>query len=176
MNLYFRLFITLLKTCFKPRIAVGDTIECTFRVWPNDLDINAHMNNGRYLTIVDLALIEYFIRCGFLGTMIRRGWRPMLGGAMIHFRRGLQPFQRYTLRFRLSSWDERWNYMTFEFVRDGKVAAGGVSKGAVVGPQGFVGNAAAYAAMGLPDASPAEPEIVSKWRAADLQLMNSLAA
>jgi hypothetical protein len=30
--------------------------------------------------------------------------------------------------------------------------------------------------MGLPDLSPAEPEIVSKWRAADLQLMTSLSA
>jgi acyl-CoA thioesterase FadM len=174
MNLYFRLLLTLVKTFFKAPIKVGDTIDCRFRVWPNDLDINGHMNNGRYLTIVDLALIEYFIRCGFLRTLVKRGWRPMLGGSMIHFRRGLQPFQRYTLRFRLVSWDERWNYMAFEFVRDGNVAAGGLSKGAVVGAKGFVGNAAAYAAMGLSEPSPAEPETVTRWRAADLQLMTSL--
>jgi acyl-CoA thioesterase FadM len=175
MNLWLRLAWTLLRTFFKPAIQVGDTIECTFRVWPNDLDINAHMNNGRYLTIVDLALIEYFIRCGFFGTLVKRGWRPMLGGAIIHFRRGLQPFQRYTLRFRLACWDERWNYMTYEFVRGDVVAAGGISKGAVVGPQGFVGNAAAYEAVGVSSVSPAEPETVASWRAADMQLMASLA-
>jgi acyl-CoA thioesterase FadM len=173
MNLYFRLIWTLLRTAFKPRIKPGDTIEVSFRVWPNDLDINGHMNNGRYLTIADLALIEYFIRSGFLKVMLKRGWRPMLGGAMMHFRRGLLPFQRYTLRYRLACWDERWNYLSFEFVRAGKVAASGLSKGAAYGPQGFVGNQAVYEAMGLPNQSPPEPETVALWRAADLKLMDA---
>ena len=28
------------------------------RVWPNDLDTNAHMNNGRYLTLMDLGRFD----------------------------------------------------------------------------------------------------------------------
>lgn len=107
MNLYFRLIWTWLRARTKPAIAMGDTITMQLRVWPNDLDVNGHMNNGRYMTIVDLALIEYFTRAGFLPVALKRGWRPMLGGSMISFRRGLKPFTVYTLRFSLECWDER---------------------------------------------------------------------
>jgi acyl-CoA thioesterase FadM len=115
---------------------MGDTIEMSLRVWPGDLDINGHMNNGRYMTITDLAVIEYFTRAGFLAIALRRGWRPMLGGSMISFRRGLKPFRRYTLRFSIRCWDERWNYFLFEFEHAGKTMASGLAKGAVVGREG----------------------------------------
>jgi hypothetical protein len=88
MNIYFRLLRTLLCAPFKPRILIGDAIVLPFRVWPNDLEINSHMNNGRYMTIVDLALIEYFTRAGLLRVMLARDWRPMLGSAMICYRHG----------------------------------------------------------------------------------------
>jgi acyl-CoA thioesterase FadM len=173
MNLYLRLLWTLLKSAFLPRITPGDLIERTFRVWPNDLDINGHMNIGRYMTVADLMIIEYFIRCGLFKVLLRQGWRPMLGGAMIRFRRGLKPFQKYTLRFRLQCWDEQWNYMAFEFIRDGQVAASGLSKGAVVGADGFVSNAIAYAQAGYAAPSPPLPESVLRWREADSLLVTA---
>jgi acyl-CoA thioesterase FadM len=43
---------------------VGQTLQRQFRVLPNDIDINGHMNNGRYLTMLDLRIVEYFIRVG----------------------------------------------------------------------------------------------------------------
>lgn len=49
MNLYLRLLWTWLRARSKPAIAMGDTIELQLRVWPNDLDVNGHMNNGRYM-------------------------------------------------------------------------------------------------------------------------------
>jgi hypothetical protein len=76
MNLYLRLLWTWIAARFKPAIRMGDTIEMSLRVWPGDLDINGHMNNGRYMTITDLAVIEYFTRAGFLPIALRRGWRP----------------------------------------------------------------------------------------------------
>lgn len=73
MNLYLRLLWTWLRALGKAPIRIGDTIELQLRVWPNDLDINGHMNNGRYMTIIDLALIEYFTRAGFLKLALRKG-------------------------------------------------------------------------------------------------------
>ena len=32
------------------RLQMLDTSAVHMRVWPNDLDINFHVNNGRYLT------------------------------------------------------------------------------------------------------------------------------
>jgi acyl-CoA thioesterase FadM len=167
MNLYLRLLWTLLRAWRAPRLRVGDTLERTLRVLPNDLDINGHMNNGRYMTLTDLLLVEYFVRIGFASTMLRERWRPMAGGSFITYRRGLKPLQVYTLRFRLDAGDVHWNYMRFEFVREGKVCAAGYMKGAAVGPTGLVPNAVSYAAMNLPLPTAALPAPVRDWLAAE---------
>jgi acyl-CoA thioesterase FadM len=149
MNLYLRLLWTLLRCWRMPRIQAGDSIVRQLRVLPNDLDINGHMNNGRYLTVVDLMLIEYFVRSGFARVMLREGWKPMSGGSFISYRRGLKPFQNYDLRFRLDACDGHWNYMRFEFASAGKLCAAGYMKGAAVSGAGLVPNAVSYEKMGL---------------------------
>jgi acyl-CoA thioesterase FadM len=172
MNLYLRLLWTLLRAPFKPRIALGDTIELKLRVWPNDLDVNGHMNNGRYMTITDLAIIEYFSRSGFLRVMLTKGWRPMLGGSMISFRRGLESFKAYTLRFSMLCWDERWSYMRFEFVQAGQTMAVGHAKGAIVGRRGIVSSSETLDALGLSATSPAFPPSVQAWVEAERLIRN----
>jgi acyl-CoA thioesterase FadM len=167
MNLYWRLLLTLLTAPFKSRIAVGDTITMRFRVWPNDLDVNGHMNNGRYMTIADLATIEYFSRNGFLPVALKKGWRPMLGGSMLSFRRGLRPFRAYTLHYTVVCWDDRWSYFRFEFRQAGETMAVGFAKGAVVGPRGIVSSRDAYGALGMNSASPTFPDSVQAWIEAD---------
>jgi acyl-CoA thioesterase FadM len=171
MNLYLRLIMTLLRCWRLPRLAPGDTLERSLRVLPNDLDINGHMNNGRYLTIIDLMLVEYFVRTGFAGVMMRRGWRPMSGGAIISYRRGLNPLQTYRLRFRLDATDDRWNYMRFEFEREGRVHAAGYMKGAAVARGGLVPNAQSYAAMNLEPLPHPLPPAVAHWIAAEQGVM-----
>ncbi|SDZ52650.1 Acyl-CoA thioesterase FadM [Variovorax sp. YR266] len=173
MNLYLRLLMTLLRAWRAPRLAPGDTLERQLRVLPNDLDINGHMNNGRYLTVVDLMLVEYFVRTGFATAMLRQGWRPMSGGSLISYRRELNPFQVYTLRFRLDATDQHWNYMRFEFVRGDRVCAAGYMKGAAVGRGGLVPNQESYAAMGLVPPAHALPLPVRDWIAAEQGVMNA---
>lgn len=167
MNLYLRLFWTCLWAFFKPRIRPGDTIELRLRVWPGDLDVNGHMNNGRYMTVADLALVEYFVRSGFLRLALQRGWKPMLGGGIISFRRGLKAFAVYRLRFTLACWDERWNYMRFEFVRGDEIMAVGHTKGAAVSKQGIVGCREVYTLLGFDPSSPAFPASITAWLEAD---------
>jgi len=173
MNLYLRLLLTLLRAWRAPRLAPGDTLERTLRVLPNDLDVNGHMNNGRYLTVIDLMLVEYFVRTGFARAMFQRGWRPMAGGSFITYRRGLKPMQAYTLRFRLDAGDAHWNYMRFEFMRDSRVCAAGYMKGAAVARDGLVPNAVSYATIGL--AAPAHelPAPVRHWLAAEHGVMSA---
>lgn len=163
MSLYFRLLWTWIRAGFKSPIQMGDIIELNMRVWPNDLDINGHMNNGRYMTITDLALIEYFLRAGFVKVALRKGWRPMLGGSIISYRRALKPFAVYSVRFSMICWDTRWNYMAFEFLQNGRTMAHGHSKGAIVGSEGIVSSTDARDAMGLNEASPAFPASISAW-------------
>jgi acyl-CoA thioesterase FadM len=167
LNLYFRLLFTVLRALRAPRVRPGETVELELRVWPTDLDLNGHMNNGRYLTLVDLALATVFIRSGFARLCLRKGWRPMGGGSVVYFRRGLTVFQRFTLRFTHVAWDEYWNYGRFEFVRQGQLCATGFVKGAAAGRGGLVPTAHIYPALGRDEPSPAFPDDLAAWVAAD---------
>lgn len=138
MNLYLRLLWVLLRGHWLPALGFDATLVQRWRVLPNDIDVNWHMNNGRYLTMVDLGLVEFFTRTGFLRALVANGWRPMAGGVLMSFRRGLDPLQRYELHFRWLCSDERWNYMAVEFVRDGVLHATGLMKGGAVGRDGLV--------------------------------------
>ena len=167
MNLYFRLLITVLKALRAPRVTPGDTVELALRVLPTDLDLNGHMNNGRYLTLVDLGLVTVFIRSGFARLCLAKGWRPMGGGSVVYFRRGLTVFQRFTLHFAIVGWDEFWSYARFEFVRAGELCATGFMKGAAAGRGGLVPNADIYPLLGFDQPSPAFPDDLQAWIAAD---------
>jgi hypothetical protein len=100
---------------------------------------------------------------GFIRVALREGWRPMLGGSLISYRRALRPFAVYTLRFSMICWDERWNYMGFEFLQEGKTMAHGHCKGAIVGSKGIVSSADARNAMGMDTVSPPFPASISSW-------------
>lgn len=171
MNLYLRLIWTLLRSRRLPRLQVGETLERSFRVLPNDLDLNGHMNNGRYLTLIDLMLVEYFVRIGFARVLLKKGWRPMAGGSFVTYRRGLKPLQAYTLRFRLDACDAHWNYMRFEFLDGTRLCAAGYMKGAAVAKTGWVSNAESYAAMGQPLFNTVLPAPVQSWLDAERGLM-----
>jgi hypothetical protein len=56
MNLWLRLFWLALALLWRRKLDPRhDVSRLTFRVLPTDLDLNGHMNNGRYLTIMDLG-------------------------------------------------------------------------------------------------------------------------
>jgi acyl-CoA thioesterase FadM len=175
MNLYLRLLWLLLSYRFQSRLHFTDALARPMRVMPGDLDINGHVNNGRYLTLVDLAIVELFLRSGVLLNAWRLGWRPMIGASMITYRRGLKPFARYTLRFQLQSWDERWNYFRFEFVHESKVAAAGYAKGAMVGRNGWVPNADGDLRLGIRRSEAAHAPALLHWIAAEKAVAAELA-
>lgn len=174
MNLYLRLFWLLLTYRFKPKLAFGETLIQHRRTWPSDIDINGHMNNGRYLTIVDLATIEMFLRTGLLFKIFKNGWRPMSGGAIITYRRGLLPLSNYELHFTLDSRDERWNYFKFEFMQNQKTAALGLFKAALVGKSGWITNTKADAKFGLEAKVQTLSPAVVDWIKADQGLADLL--
>ena len=72
MNLWFRSLIVLFTVFFRRSLDPLDESVLKFRVWPTDLDVNFHMNNGRYLTIMDLGRVDLMLRTG-LGKMALNG-------------------------------------------------------------------------------------------------------
>ena len=79
MNLIFRLLKTLLLYLLRPtRRGILEESVVRFRVWPNDLDTNLHMNNGRYLTLMDLGRLDLLLRNG---SVRHRAREQMVSGA-----------------------------------------------------------------------------------------------
>ena len=164
MNLYFRLLWIIVRSFFKPRIDFADKISLTLHILPNDLDINRHLNNGRYLTLLDLGSIDLFLRSGVLKRAISKGFRPMLGGLIVTYRKGLSLFERCTLTMQLEAWDERWNYFRFEFKNsDGHLSAAGYFKGALVSKKGLIPNKVADEIFGYERGTCKLPQAVANW-------------
>ena len=127
MNLYIRLFLYLIKAAFRKKIDAMETSSLRFHVWPNDLDFNMHMNNGRYLTIMDLGRLDFMLCCGLFIKAMKKGYAPVLGSVKIRYRLPLMPFQAYDPKTKLISWDEKWIYMEQRFVISKGQKAGAVA-------------------------------------------------
>ena len=65
MNLWLRLIWVALSGWLGHRLDLpGEASRLTFRVWFHDLDPFRHMNNGRYLTLMDLGRTDLMVRSG----------------------------------------------------------------------------------------------------------------
>ncbi|MGP9539834.1 acyl-CoA thioesterase [Brachybacterium sp. AOP43-C2-M15] len=126
MNLYFRLLLFMLRVRLRSRLSIWDTSHVTFRVNPGDLDVQRHMNNGRYLTLMDLGRMDLMVRSRFWQRVTEKGWYPVVAGQTITYRRSLQLWQRFDLASRVIGHDERWIYMEQVFRRDDELVADAV--------------------------------------------------
>lgn len=123
MNLYLRLLLLMATVRFRRRLGIWDTSHVTFRVNPSDLDVQRHMNNGRFLTLMDLGRMDLLLRSGFWRRITGQGWYPVVAGQTITYRRSLQLGERFDLATRVMGHDDRWIYMEQVFRRDGELVA-----------------------------------------------------
>ena len=106
MNLWLRLLLTLVTAGWRSALSPLETSAKRFRVWPHDLDLSGHMNNGRYLTIMDLGRLDLVARCGLWRIVWRERLTPVVGTATIRFRRELKCFQSFLVETRIIGWLE----------------------------------------------------------------------
>jgi acyl-CoA thioesterase FadM len=149
MNLIFRLCYVFILSLFRERISADNLVsQLSLRVMPNDLDINFHMNNGRYLTICDLNRVDLFIRSGLLKAMFKRGWIPLIAEHTMTYKKPLNMFEHFDVSLKVTRWDEKYFYMEHIFSNAERVVAEGTSKGCVYARGvGVVSPADAFAAV-----------------------------
>lgn len=123
MNMLFRLALFMLRVRFKSRLSIWDTSHASFRVNLADLDVQRHMNNGRYLSLMDLGRMDLMLRSGFWKRVTAQGWYPVVAGQTITYRRSLTLGHKFDLASRVIGHDERWIYMEQIFRVDGTVYA-----------------------------------------------------
>jgi acyl-CoA thioesterase FadM len=121
-----------------PRIDTLETDVLNLRVWPNDVDFNFHLNNARFLSVMDYGRIHLLARVGLLTPILKARWAPVVGAVWMTYRRSLPLWARYQLATHLVCWDERWFYMEQTFTGADGLAAVGWVKGALVDKAGIV--------------------------------------
>ena len=132
MNLIFRMLYVLIMSLFHERLDAGNFVSrLGLRVLPNDLDINLHMNNGRYLTICDLNRVDLFIRSGLMKAMLKRKWIPVIAEHTMIYKKPLGMFEHFDVMLEVTHWDEKYFYMKHTFSNSERIVAEGTSKGCV---------------------------------------------
>ena len=161
-------YLTRLGTTWVHCLGAGrvdplDEVRLPMRVWPNDLDTNLHVNNGRYLTMMDFGRFAYVMRTGLMGTLVRNRWSPILGAATVQFRRELRPFQRFDLVTRVVAWDQKWFYIEQRFEVGGEVHARAQVRGVIKHGRRTIPPGDMMRAAGHDGPSPALPASFASW-------------
>ncbi len=153
----------------KPPIELLDEAVLDMRVRLRDCDVLMHVNNGRYLSLMDIGRIDHSGRSGLIREMRRRGWGAVAGGATIRFRRELRWRSRYALRSRPLGWDDRFFYWEQVFERaDGQLAARAYAKVALLDADGRrLDPADAMHELGFAPTSPPLPAGVAAWQSSE---------
>ena len=163
MTLLARLLWKGLTLKGRPPLDPLGTSVLRFRVWPNDLDVNLHMNNGRFLSVMDLGRFDLSFRTSLGRAMLRNRWKPLVGGITMRYRRSLEPFARYELHTRLLGWDGKWFFLEQRFLKGGDLAAEGVVRALFRSREGNVPTAEVLRRMGYDGPAPDLPGSVRRW-------------
>lgn len=133
MNLYLRLIWVILAACRREVITednLGNEINTT--IMPNDLDLNLHVNNGRYMTLCDFNRVDLFVRSGLAAIMIKNKLAPVVAEHTMTYIKPLRIFNRIRITMQITHWDEKYFYAIHKFYRGEQTVAEGTSKSLVV--------------------------------------------
>ncbi len=137
MNLFFRLVILFIRTRLqRGRTGFFETHTLGFRVWLTDQDMFQHMNNGRYLSIMDLALVHWMLRTGTWKGIRDQGWMPLAAYKDVSYVRMLKFPQAYAVETTLVGWQDSYIILKHDFVSGGKLIAATTTIGRLASDKG----------------------------------------
>jgi acyl-CoA thioesterase FadM len=165
----FRLICLLLNLIIKPgKLEISGTSITKGRVWPRDMDINFHLNNGSMMTLMDFGRYDFIIRGGLLKPMMKHKWKPMVGYSMLRFRRPLPPFAPFELHTKMLCWDEKYVYFEQTVFYKKKAAAVLYTMALFRVPGMNIPTSEIFNVLNINPKKPAIPKIIKQWRAMEI--------
>jgi YbgC/YbaW family acyl-CoA thioester hydrolase len=164
MNLFLRLLLLLFTAWLRPRCDALGPARKRFIVWPPDLDVLGHVNNGVYLSMLDVARVDMMLRSGMLGLLRRHGFYAVVAAQTIRFRRSLRLFQSFEVETKVIGWDEKAFLLRHQFLRAGEVVAEAVVRSRFLKRKGGgVSSQELLELLGRTGPSPALPDWIQAW-------------
>ncbi|GAB5078553.1 acyl-CoA thioesterase [Arthrobacter sp. AD-310] len=166
MHLLLRTLLLLFRSARRRPLTVWDSSSLPLRVLPTDIDIAMHVNNGMYLSLMDLGRFDLMVRSGVWKRMRRRSWGPVVAAETIAFRKSLQLWQQYTIETRIIGLDAKAIYFEQRMVADGEIYARAYIATRLVTRSGPVSQEEILREFGQPPADLVLPEWIHEWRTA----------
>lgn len=126
MAMRVRTALTLLTARTRPPVDIHEVAKLPLRVWPSDVDVLRHMNNGVYLSAMDLGRFDLLSRSGLRPVLRAHQCYPVVTSETISFRRSLLPRQRYTLQTKITGYDATSIYVEQRFTVNAEIFAVGM--------------------------------------------------
>lgn len=165
MHFLLRTILHVFLSKRQPQLSLWGRSSVKMRVWPWDIDIAGHINNGVYFTLMDIGRFDLMVRSGMFDAMRKRGWQPVVSAETIAFRKSLTLFTRYSMESRIVGIDEKSIYFEQCMVVKGEIYARAYMATRLVTKAGPVSNEDILAITGQPPADLELPEWAEKWRA-----------
>jgi acyl-CoA thioesterase FadM len=155
-----------------PPLGILDEDVVRMHVWPQDIDFNLHMNNARYLSVMDYARMHLLARSRLLEHVIRSRWQPIVGAVWMTYRRSLPLLSAFTIASRLVCWDDRWFYIEQRFAASKGLAALGWVKGMLRDARGSINPQEALERIAPDVVSPPMPDTIAQWNELTKEKLN----
>lgn len=164
---YFRFLRIYWGTKVDPKFDINKESELKLRVRLQDIDIYPELNNGRYMTLCDLARTHMGLKVGLIQQLRKRKWALVMGGSSGKYRRRILYRHRFTIKTQIIYHDSRWLYFHQTFDREEKIHASFLMRAAVVDKNGFIHPKDIYECLDM-DYTPMEiPKWVASWLEAE---------
>lgn len=121
MKLWLRMIWAFNGWRLKPKINIDEVGRRNFRVWPSDLDAFMHMNNGVYLSIMDLGRFDHLLRSGRWDVYKKLRWYPVVVNVSITYRKSLELWKTFVCETKVIGWDEQAFFVEQRFTRGGEI-------------------------------------------------------
>ena len=118
-------------------------------VLPQDIDPFMELNNGRYVTLLDLGRFSLGAKVNMGGFLKRNKWSLTIIGTYNEYRYRLRLFQRFVLQTKIIGYDDKWFYFFQKAERNGKTHMASVVKFAYTSKEGLVMPKVVISAMGI---------------------------
>jgi len=156
-----RLIRVVVKSQFQEKLSFDNDYrdKVNLIVLPQDIDPFMELNNGRYVTLLDLGRYSLGARVNMRSFLKRNKWSLTIVGTYNEYRHRLRLFQRFILQTKILGYDDKWFYFFQKVERNGKTHMASVVKFAYTSKKGLVLPKEVVSAMGIKY----EPNSLPSW-------------
>jgi hypothetical protein len=140
MKFYFNLsqLFWLIKGLLSSKVKLTDSIDVKFIVWPWLTEFWKTLSATEYMAFTDAARWELGARTNIIPLLRKHKAWVIVGGQKIIHRRPISLFSKVTVNMKFDGWDDKWLYVTQQFVSKDKLCAICFTKVSVRNKKGLI--------------------------------------